>query len=76
MAISEKELFSILQQNFPNAKIKLKDIAGDQDHYTLEITDSIFKDVPLIKQHKLVNIALADVLHSRLHAITIKTKHD
>jgi stress-induced morphogen len=37
MAISEEELLLILQQKFPNAKIKLKDLAGDQDHYSLEI---------------------------------------
>jgi len=34
-----------------------------------------FKNIPLVKQHKLVNTALAEVLHSKLHAITIKTKH-
>ena len=75
MAISEEELLLILQQKFPNAKIKLKDLAGDQDH-SLEINDPSFKNIPLVKQHKLVNTALAEVLHSKLHAITIKTKHD
>ena len=69
MAISEEELLLILQQKFPNAKIKLKD-------YSLEINDPSFKNIPLVKQHKLVNTALAEVLHSKLHAITIKTKHD
>jgi stress-induced morphogen len=76
MAISEGELLSILKQKFPNAKIKLKDLAGDQDHYSLEINDPSFKNIPLVKQHKLVNTALAEVLHSKLHAVTIKTKHD
>ena len=75
MAISEEELLLTLQQKFPNAKIKLKDLAGDQDHYSLEINDPSFKNIPLVKQHKLVNTALAEVLHSKLHAITIKTKH-
>ncbi len=76
MAISEEELLAILQQEFPNAKIKLKDLAGDRDHYSLEIYDPSFKNIPLIKQHKLVNTALSEVLHNRLHTITIKTKHD
>ena len=39
MAISETKLQSILQNSFPNAKIKITDTAGDQDHYALEITD-------------------------------------
>ena len=76
MSISKVELISILQQSFPHAKIELKDLAGDEDHYALEMKDSSFKNIPLVQQHKLVNAALSDVLQSRLHAITIKTKHE
>jgi len=61
MAISETKLQSILQNSFPNAKIKITDTAGDQDHYALEITSNVFKDLPLIKQHRLVKEALAEV---------------
>ncbi len=74
MAISESKLLSILQNSFPNAKIKITDTAGDQDHYALEITSNVFKDLPLIKQHRLVKEALAEVLVKELHAISIKTK--
>ena len=74
MAIPESKLQSILQNSFPNAKIKITDTAGDQDHYALEITSNVFKDLPLIKQHRLVKEALAEVLVKELHAISIKTK--
>ena len=74
MAISERKLESILLSSFPNAKIKITDTVGDQDHYALEITSDIFKELPLIKQHRLVKDALAGVLVKELHAITIKTK--
>lgn len=74
MAISESKLQSILQNSFPNAKIKITDTAGDQDHYALEITNPAFEGLPLIKQHRLVKEALAEVLVKELHAITIKTK--
>ena len=40
MAIPESKLRSILQNSFPNAKIKITDTAGDQDHYVLEILDT------------------------------------
>lgn len=73
MAISESKLRAILQESFPNAKIKITDLAGDQDHYALDIACNRFKDTPLIKQHKLVKEALAEVLKEELHAITIKT---
>lgn len=74
MAISQQELLSILQQSFPHAQIKITDLAGDNDHYSLEIADTSFNGLPLIKQHKLVKDALRDVLHEQLHAITIKTR--
>ena len=76
MAISETKLISILQQSFPNAKIKITDLAGDQDHYSLDITCNSFKGLPLIKQHRLVKDALSEVLEKELHAITIKTRND
>ena len=53
MAISASKLQSILQNSFPNAKIKITDTAGDQDHYALEITSNAFKGLPLIKQHAI-----------------------
>lgn len=76
MAISETKLISILQQSFPNAKIKITDLAGDQDHYSLDITCSSFKGLPLIKQHRLVKDALSEALEKELHAITIKTRDE
>ena len=73
MAISIKELEEILRSTFPDAKIKIIDLVGDQDHYSLEITDSKFTGRSLINQHKLVKNALSEILNSKLHAITIKT---
>ncbi len=74
MAASEQEILEILQTNFPNAIIKLQDLAGDENHYQLEISDASFANIPLIKQHKMVKLALSELLKSKLHAITIKTK--
>lgn len=74
MAIQQSELNDILQQAFPNAQIKITDLAGDGDHYALDIKDDCFKDQLLIKQHRMVKEALKNVLDAKLHAITIKTR--
>ncbi|MES2214440.1 MAG: BolA/IbaG family iron-sulfur metabolism protein [Pseudomonadota bacterium] len=74
MAISSSELEAIIRQNFPRANIKITDLAEDEDHYALEITDESFKGQSLINQHKMVKNALKGVLQEKLHAITIKTK--
>lgn len=74
MAISIKELEEIIRYSFPNAEIKIVDLAGDQDHYSLEIQDDAFLGISLINQHKMVKKALAEILdNNKLHAITIKT---
>ncbi len=73
MAISKAELEHIIRENFPSATIEIIDLAGDEDHYSLSITDECFTGLPLIKQHKMVKEALKEVLSTRLHAITIKT---
>ena len=73
MAISKTELESIILKSFPEASVEIIDLAGDEDHYSLSIKDTSFVGIPLIKQHRMVKEALAEVLVSRLHAITIKT---
>lgn len=74
MAISHNELEKIIREHFPNATIKIDDLVGDQDHYSLEITDAQFKGLSILKQHRMVKEALGGVLHKDLHAITIKTQ--
>jgi stress-induced morphogen len=73
MAISQEKLENILRSKFPNAKIKIVDLVGDQDHYSVEIEDSIFLNKNLIQQHKIVNEALREELKGELHAMQLKT---
>lgn len=74
MAISQEELEKVLLDTFPEGKIIINDLLGDQDHYSLEICDKSFSGLSLINQHRLVKTALAEILTTKLHAITIKTK--
>ncbi len=73
MAISSNELESILRETFPDAHIKIVDLVGDSDHYSLEIIDTSFSGKSLITQHKMVKDALKELLQAKLHSITIKT---
>lgn len=73
MAVSSDEIESILRKQLPEAQIKIADMVGDSDHYSLEIADKSFSGKSLITQHKIVKDALKELLQSRLHAITIKT---
>jgi stress-induced morphogen len=73
MAIEKNELHEIISQVFPNAKINITDLVGDQDHYRIEIIDKIFSKKTKIEQHRIVHNALRDLLKQRLHAIELKT---
>lgn len=67
------ELEARLRAAFPDAEIAITDLAGDGDHYKARIVDAAFRGLPRVRQHQLVNRALADVLGGRLHALQLET---
>lgn len=73
MAIAQEKLEAILRKNFPNAEITVLDLAGDQDHYSVEIKDACFSGKSRVAQHKIVNEALKEELKGELHAMQLKT---
>ncbi len=73
MAIAQEKLEQILRAHFPNARLEIVDIVGDQDHYSVTIYDKIFANKTRIEQHKLVNNALKNELKDVLHAMQLKT---
>ena len=73
MAIAFDKLQKILGDAFPDANIELVDTVGDQDHYSVKICDKIFINKTRIEQHKIVNLALKEILGDALHALQIKT---
>lgn len=73
MPMSADDLESRLRAAFPDAEIVITDLAGDGDHYKARIVSPAFKGLPRVKQHRLVNKALADVLGGTLHALALET---
>lgn len=73
MPIEATELVSLIQEKFPDAKVSLQDLAGDNDHYAVEITSKQFEGKSRVEQHKLVNKALEGTIGGTLHALSVKT---
>jgi stress-induced morphogen len=67
------DLEARLRAAFPDAEIVITDLAGDGDHYRARIVSPAFKGLPRVRQHQLVNRALADVLGGTLHALALET---
>ena len=74
MPIEQNRLENILKEKFPNSKILIEDLAGDNDHYSVFIESSLFNDLSKIKQHQLVYKSLDGLMDNELHAMQLKTK--
>ena len=74
MPIEQNRLENLLMEKFPDSKIIIEDLAGDNDHYSVFIESSLFNDLSKIKQHQLVYKSLDGLMDSELHAMQLKTK--
>jgi stress-induced morphogen len=71
--LAADDLEGRLRAAFPDAQIVITDLAGDGDHYKARIVSEVFRGLPRVRQHQLVNRALADVLGGALHALALET---
>ncbi len=74
MALSMKEIEELILKSIPDASIEIKDLMGDNNHYSAIIKSSVFKNMSKIDQHKLVYKSLGGKMGNELHALTIVTK--
>ena len=73
MSIKLEEIKSLIMEAMPDAEINIKDLAGDENHYSATIKSKIFAGKSKIEQHKLVYKALKGKMGNELHALTINT---
>lgn len=67
------ELEASLREAFPDAEIRVDDLAGDGDHYRARIVSRAFQGLSRIKQHQLVYGALKGKVGGELHALALET---
>jgi stress-induced morphogen len=73
MPIAQADLEAILREGFPDAEIKVDDMAGDGDHYKARIVSTAFAGLPRVRQHQLVYAALKGRMGGELHALALET---
>ena len=74
MPIEQKKLEKLIAEKFPESKISVEDLAGDNNHYSATITSAKFAGKSKIQQHKMVYDSLKGKMGNELHALAIKTK--
>lgn len=74
MPMQAEEIEQLIRSAFPDATIKLVDMAGDGDHYDLTVTSSHFLGKSRVEQHKMVYAALKGNMGGVLHALKLTTQ--
>lgn len=74
MAMSADQIKGFILKAFPDAFIELKDLAGDNDHFSATVTSKAFCGKSRIQQHQMVYDALQGGMGTQLHALSLKTQ--
>ena len=74
MALTIKELEKHILEAIPDASIEIKDLMGDNNHYSATIKSKLFNNLNKIEQHKLVYKSLKGKMGNELHALSLTTE--
>ena len=73
MAMQQAEIETMIREAFPDARIEVKDLAGDGNHYAATVVSSAFKGKNRVRQHQMVYEALKGRMGGELHALALTT---
>jgi len=73
MAMRADEIETLLRAAFPDADIRIEDLAGDGDHYRAVVRSAAFAGKSRVAQHRMVYSALKGAMGAALHALALET---
>ena len=73
MTLKMEEIKTLIKESIPDAEIVIKDLAGDENHYSATIKSKLFTGKSKIEQHKIVYKALKGKMGTQLHALALNT---
>ena len=74
MPLTKNEISAMIMSAFPDAALELKDMAGDNNHYSAKIISKTFNGKSKVEQHKMVYKALKGKMGNELHALALTTE--
>ena len=74
MPLTKNEISAMIMNAFPDAALELKDMAGDNNHYSAKIISKTFNGKSKVEQHKMVYKALKGKMGNELHALALTTE--
>ena len=76
MSLPISEIEKMIKESIPDAKVEIKDLMGDNNHYSAKIKSKLFNNLSKIEQHNLVYKSLKCIMGNELHALSITTEEE
>ncbi len=73
MAMEASEIERLIRAAIPDAKVTIRDLAGDGDHYAARVVSKSFEGMSRVRQHQAVYSALGGRMGGELHALQLET---
>lgn len=73
MAMKPGDIEDLIRSGIPGAVVKIRDLAGDGDHYAAEVVAEAFRGKTRVQQHQMVYDALKGNMGEALHALALQT---
>lgn len=73
MAMNAIEIETMIRETLPDAKVTIRDIGGDGDHYAALVISQEFAGKSRVQQHQMVYRALKGKMGNDLHALALQT---
>ena len=73
MAMNARDIEVMIKSALPDAKVVIRDLAGDGDHYAAEVVSEAFRGKSRVQQHQMVYNALKGNMGGALHALALQT---
>ena len=73
MAMEATEIERLIREAFPDARVEIRDLAGDGDHYAATVSTEAFRGKNRVQQHQMVYAALKGRMGGELHALALTT---
>jgi len=73
MPMPASEIERRIREALPDARIEIRDLAGDGDHWAATIVSEAFRGKTRVQQHQLVYRAIGTDMGGALHALALTT---
>jgi len=73
MGMAAEDIARMIKESFPDAEVRIEDLAGDGNHYAATVISEAFHGKSRVQQHQMVYDALKGNMGGVLHALALKT---